>query len=63
MNTTEEVNSLKTDKEEGMEYCVRYVTNLKKDLRTVFWLREDKDGHHIFEVAYTTVLHAIEAKK
>ena len=61
MNTIEEVNSLKTDKGEGMDFCVRYITNLGKELRTVMWLREDANGHHIFEVGYTTVLH-LESK-
>ena len=63
MNTTEEVNSFKTDKMEGMEFCERYIRNLGKDLRTIFWLREDANGHHIFEVGYTTVLQVTPPKK
>jgi len=63
MNTVEEVNSLKTDKLEGMEFCERYIRNLGKDLRTIFWLREDENGNHVFEVGYTTVVKATKDKK
>ena len=63
MNTIEEINSLNTDKMQGMDYCVNYITKLGKDLRTIFWLREDENGHQIFEVGYTTVLKSIDKQK
>ena len=53
----EEINSLKTDKLDGMTFCERYVAALGHQIQTIFWLKEDANGHHWFEVSY------IEKKK
>lgn len=61
MNTTEEINSGMTDKIEGMDYCEKHVRDRGLDLRTIFWLREDENGHQVFEVGYTTVVKKLRS--
>ena len=59
---TEEINSLKTDKMEAMDYVIKCVTEKGYDLRLISHLREDENGNHIFTVYYdskSSVAHAI----
>ena len=47
-----EINSMKTDKLEGMEYIMEVIKDKGYDLRLIAHLREDEEGHHIFTVHY-----------
>lgn len=51
---SEEINSLKTDKMEGMDYVIKCVSEKGYDLRLISHLREDENGNHIFTVYYET---------
>ena len=52
MSKSEEINSMKTDKLEGMEAVMEMVKSKGHDLRLIVHLREDENGHHIFTVHY-----------
>jgi len=54
MAEVEEINSMKTDKLEGMEYVMEIVRAKGHDLRLIHHIREDENGHHIFMVHYDT---------
>ena len=49
---SEEINSMKTEKLEGMEAVMEIVKEKGYDLRLIVHLREDENGHHIFTVHY-----------
>lgn len=49
---SEEINSMKTDKLEGMEAVIEIIKDKGYDLRLIVHLREDEEGHHIFSVHY-----------
>ena len=55
MEGTKEINSYKTDKLEGMEACIKILVDEGKDLRSIFWIKEDEEGHHWFEVNFAIV--------
>ena len=61
MEGCREVNSYKKDKLEGMEACVKMLVDEGKDLRSIFWIKEDEEGYHWFEVNYTLVLKGLSS--
>lgn len=64
MDTTKDVYTGLSDKADAMEYAISHVRDtLKKDVRSAVWIKEDKNGHHVFEVSYTTVLQSFIPKK
>jgi len=58
MEGCREVNSYKKDKLEGMEACVKMLVDEGKDLRSIFWIKEDEEGHHWFEVNFAIQMPA-----
>ena len=52
MSESEEINSMKSDKLEGMEVVMEIVKSKGHDLRLITHLREDEEGYHIFTVHY-----------
>ena len=65
MDTTKDIYTHLSDKDAAMEYAITYVRDiLKKDLRSIVWLKENEDGNHVYEASYTTVLQThIPSKK
>jgi hypothetical protein len=45
---SEVINSNETDKELGMAFCERFLRLQGKDVRTIFWQKQDEEGHHHF---------------
>jgi hypothetical protein len=58
----EEVNSMKTDKLEGMEFCERYVKNLGHQIQTIFWTKEDDEGHQWFQITWIEIVSQIKKR-
>ena len=51
------INSEMSDKMLAMEFCEKLIRVEGKDLRSMFWVKQDEKGHHWYEVFYT-VQHA-----
>ena len=47
------INSKETDKELGMQFCEKLMRLEGKDVRTIFWAKEDEEGHHHFYCSWT----------
>ena len=51
--TTKIINSQETDKMIGMDFCEKLLRLEGKDIRTIFWVKTDVNGHHHYEVSWS----------
>ena len=56
--TTKIINSQETDKMIGMDFCEKLLRLEGKDIRTIFWVKTDVNGHHHYEVSWSEIKHA-----
>ena len=49
------INSEETDKELGLNYCEKLLRLEGKDVRTIFWVKTDENGHHHYSCSWTQV--------
>ena len=50
---SEVINSQETNKELGLLFCEKLLRLQGKDVRTIFWEKEDDEGHHHFVCSWT----------
>lgn len=47
------INSKMTDKMAAMDFCEKLLRVEEKEVRSIFWLLEDANGHHHFTCCWT----------
>jgi hypothetical protein len=53
MESSKIINSESTDKEFGMNFCEKLIRLEGKDIRTIFWVKTDENGHHHYQVSWS----------